>query len=128
MLRRTMVTSTALSLVFTASAPSFGQQQAQLGLEEITVTARRVEENLMTVPLAITAFSAATIETVNLKQVNDLALMTPSFTFVNQSGTSGRNQRGGGAATFRGLYLGGGNANVFTDGAPVQNVPADFGD
>src|SRR5687767_13998895 len=101
-LRRTLATSTAVILVMSAAAPAFAQQ-----LEEITVTARKVEENLMQVPLAITAFTGKDIEEMGIKQPTDLALITPSFTFVNQNGGSGRNDRSGASMVFRGLYLSG---------------------
>ena len=45
--RMTLASSTAVVLAM-AAAPVFAQQ-----LEEITVTARKVEENLMQVPIAI---------------------------------------------------------------------------
>jgi iron complex outermembrane receptor protein len=95
-----------------------------LSLEEVVVTARKVEENLMTVPLAITAFSAKDIEAQGIKQLGDVMLMTPSFNFVNQQGGSGRNDRSANALVFRGLFLAtnvGTNAGgqLFIDGAPV---------
>jgi iron complex outermembrane recepter protein len=112
-----LVTSGA-SLAQGSSAPS------GLELEEVTVTARKVEENLMTVPLAITAFSAEAIEDQGIKQLVDVMRMTPSFNFVNQQGGSGRNDRSANALVFRGLFLSnnvGVNAGgqLFIDGAPV---------
>jgi iron complex outermembrane recepter protein len=108
-------------------SPAQAQQQAQaqgLALEEIVVTARKVEENLMTVPIAITAFSSGDIEGMNIKQLNDIAMMTPSFNFVNQQGGSGRNDRSTNSLVFRGLFLNlnaGLNAGgqLFIDGSPV---------
>ncbi|MCB2108629.1 MAG: TonB-dependent receptor plug domain-containing protein, partial [Rhodobacteraceae bacterium] len=93
-------------------------------LEEIVVTARKREENLMEVPLAITAFSAVDIQSRNMKELNDISAFTPSFNFVNQQGGSGRNDRSSNALTFRGLYLGNNvglsaGGQLFIDGAPV---------
>jgi iron complex outermembrane receptor protein len=118
--------TTASILALSASA-AYAQQQAQaqgLALEEITVTARKVEENLMTVPLAVTAFSERDIEAIGIKQLNDVMLMTPSFNFVNQQGGSGRNDRSQNALVFRGLFLANnvglnGGGQLFIDGAPV---------
>ncbi|MDX2144546.1 MAG: TonB-dependent receptor [Rhodospirillaceae bacterium] len=110
---------------FTTSAMAQQQAQAQsIALEEIVVTARKREENLMEVPIAITAFSSRDIEAMNIKQLNDVSLMTPSFNFVNQQGGSGRNDRSANSLVFRGLFL---NLNaglsaggqLFIDGAPV---------
>ena len=98
--------------------------QASDGLDEIVVTARKREESLMEVPLAITAFSAESIESMGMAQLNDIQLYTPSLSFTNMQGGSGRNDRSSNALVFRGLSL---SANtgitaggqVFLDGAPV---------
>ncbi|MBL8645425.1 MAG: TonB-dependent receptor plug domain-containing protein, partial [Rhodospirillaceae bacterium] len=110
-----------------SASAAYAQQQAQaqsLALEEITVTARKVEENLMTVPVAVTAFSEKDIEAINIKQLTDVMLMTPSFNFVNQQGGSGRNDRGANALVFRGLFLASNvglsaGGQMFIDGAPI---------
>jgi iron complex outermembrane receptor protein len=118
----------ALSATTMLTAPSSAQttkQQAQSPmLEEIVVTARKREESLMEVPLAITAFSASDVEAMNIKQLGDIMVMTPSFHFVNQQGGSGRNDRSANALVFRGLFLAnnvGANAGgqLFIDGSPV---------
>ena len=49
------------------------------GLEEIVVTARRREERVQTVPLAVTAFSQASLEKAQIKEVHDLAQHVPSL-------------------------------------------------
>ena len=113
----------ALALQGGSAAMAQGSQGA-LTLEEITVTARRVEENLMTVPLAVTAFSDKDIEDSGIKQLTDIMRMTPNLNFVNQSGGSGRNERGQSSLVFRGLFLSNAGAlntggQLFVDGAPV---------
>ena len=55
-----------------AVAQTTGGQIAQL--EEITVTARRIEENLMQVPMAIAAVTAADIEAAGVKDLGNLSL------------------------------------------------------
>jgi iron complex outermembrane receptor protein len=49
------------------------------GLEEIVVTSRRREERVQTVPLAVTAFSQASLEKAGIKEVHDLAQHVPSL-------------------------------------------------
>ncbi len=94
------------------------------GLEEIVVTARKKEENLMEVPVAVTAFSAQDLEARDMEQLTDIQLYTPSFSFTNMQGGSARNDRSSNALVFRGLSLNG-NAGIFAggqlfiDGAPV---------
>jgi iron complex outermembrane receptor protein len=98
-------------------------------LEEVTVTARKVEENIMTVPLSITALSAKDIESRDLKDMQDVSLFQPSFHFVNQAGgASGFADRSEFLVTFRGLNAGTtgvfttGSGSVFIDGAPVVDA------
>ncbi len=132
MIIRDRLSALAAGLAIVAfTLPAAGTAQAQnqggsssLELEEVTVTARKVEENLMQVPIAVTAFTAKDIESQGIKQLNDVMRMTPSFNFVNQQGGSGRNDRSANALVFRGLFLSnnvGLNAGgqLFIDGAPV---------
>jgi iron complex outermembrane receptor protein len=56
------------------------------GLEEIVVTARRREERVQSVPLAITAFSQADIEQKHIEKVSDLGRTVPSLAIsISQS-------------------------------------------
>lgn len=64
-----------------AAAPAAAQF-----MEEIVVTARKVEESLQDVPLAITAFSAATIEAAGIRDLYDVAALTPGLSFFNAQG------------------------------------------
>jgi len=123
-LSRTSLIALGVALALPAAAQDKPAEEGGLILAEVTVTARKVEENLMTVPLAITAFSTKDIEAQGIKQLNDVMLMTPSFNFVNQQGGSGRNDRSANALVFRGLFLSGNvgtnaGGNLFIDGAPV---------
>ena len=52
---------------------------AQGGLEEIVVTARRVEENQQKVPLAITTLTAAALERKNVTSVTDIQYSVPNL-------------------------------------------------
>ena len=61
-------------------------QDGAVALEEIVVTARRVEERLQDVPLAITAFSAAEIQSAGIENLDDVANLTPGMTFSNLIG------------------------------------------
>lgn len=123
---RQIAAAIAAALVAPLASTAYAQQgdADAFGLEEIVVTARKVEENLMSVPISITAFSEREIEAAGMKDLSDVMRMTPSFNFVNQFGASGRNDRSTNSLVFRGLYL---NANaglnagglMFIDGAPV---------
>jgi iron complex outermembrane recepter protein len=58
-------------------------------IEEVVVTARRVEENLQDVPLAVTALSGRQLEKAGVEAVADLSKAVPS---VQISPTTGRKQ------------------------------------
>lgn len=58
----------------------------QLALDEIIVTARKVEERLVDVPLAITAITAEQIEERGIRNLDDVAANTPGLQFSNLIG------------------------------------------
>ncbi len=71
--------------VIVAPRPVIAQQGA---LEEIIVTARKREESVQDIPIAVSAFTADDIRELGILSVDDIALYTPGFSF--QSGF-GRN-------------------------------------
>ncbi|MDH3992844.1 MAG: TonB-dependent receptor plug domain-containing protein, partial [Gammaproteobacteria bacterium] len=58
-----------------------GQAQAQL--EEVIVTAQKREENVQSIPIAVTALSEATIRNANMLNMDDVARHVPGFTVTN---------------------------------------------
>lgn len=104
--------SLAIFLV-TASAAAFGYSQraaaqtsdqpsaATGGIEEIVVTARRREEKVQTVPLAITAFSGRDIEQKHIQELRDLGLHVPSLNV--EANASDANGLAPGQVRLRGL-------------------------
>jgi iron complex outermembrane receptor protein len=56
-----------------------GAAPASSGLEEIVVTARRREENLQKVPLAVTAISNATLQEQHIQTLQDIQYLVPSL-------------------------------------------------
>lgn len=68
--------SVAVALPTQAQAPDDG-----VALEEIVVTARKREENLLVVPLAITAVTNAQLERQGVKDVSGLISRDPSLNF-----------------------------------------------
>jgi iron complex outermembrane receptor protein len=59
---------------------------AQQGIEEIVVTARKREENLQDVPMAISAFTAEQLQNSQVDNITDLQKMTPNITVNETSG------------------------------------------
>jgi len=62
------------------------QAQTEDSIAEIVVTARKIEENLREVPLAITAFTADQIQSARINNLADLASLTPGLQFYNPFG------------------------------------------
>jgi iron complex outermembrane receptor protein len=63
-------------------------KSALTGLEEVTVTARRREESLQDVPIAVSAFSAEYIENVGAPDITWLQQSTPNLTLQVARGSN----------------------------------------
>lgn len=102
------------SAPFAYAAPAAAQEDGagERYRDEIVVTTRKREESLQTVPVAVTVFSAEQIESARITSVEDIALLTPGFTFAPLFG--------GGASTpvIRGqsTTIGEPNVGFFIDG------------
>ncbi len=78
-------------LVAGAAGPALSQTTGAapvVGLEEVTVTARRREESLQEVPLSISAFTAADIQRAGISNFADVAKLTPSLVFDQDFGAN----------------------------------------
>jgi iron complex outermembrane recepter protein len=96
MLRRSAKILTGVSLAalaFTATpvlaqaAPPAEETADDGGLTQITVTARKVAEDLQDVPVAVTAFSGDDLEKQNIQKVENLANFTPGLRIVQGQST-----------------------------------------
>jgi iron complex outermembrane recepter protein len=73
------------ALVLTAGLPAVAQQADQATaansdqLEEIVVTARRVEEREQATPISVTAVSADRLKSLDITRVNGIATVTPNL-------------------------------------------------
>jgi len=96
----------------------FAQESGAQTLDEVVVTARRREENLQEVPIAITAFSAADLELRSIENVEDLQVLVPNVD-IRGNGTSGGNSGGlairgipGVSRYIDGVHLSGGEGSL----------------
>lgn len=114
----TIVRGCVSSVIMLAAWPLFAQQTTgdTVALDEIVVTARRAEESLQKVPLSITAIGASDIEAMGIARVEDIAAMTPGFSFRNGFGRTLERP------VIRGMsnILGDPNAAFFIDGVFVN--------
>jgi len=78
-------------LAYAQSAPADQAQPAAAagGLEEVVVTARKRQENVQNVPVAITAISGAEMERKDLASLESIAQVTPQLVVVRGSSGSG---------------------------------------
>jgi len=77
-----MAGASALPLVYAAPAFAQGEGADDQYRDEMVVTTRKRTESLQTVPVAVTAFSAEEIESARITSIDDIALLTPGFTFA----------------------------------------------
>lgn len=101
-----------------ALAQSESAQDTGAGLEEIVVTARRVEENLQSTPVAVTALSAQVLEQRNMTDIRELAVAVPNLV-LQTSGANGGSQVP--AVFIRGL----GQADVVLTADPAVGIYVD---
>jgi len=76
--------------------PSYGQSTAKevsVLMEEIVVTARKREESIQDTPIAVSAFSGASLEARGIERIDGIAAITPNMTFsnINTNGGGGSN-------------------------------------
>ena len=116
-------TGMALGLVTCAIALGSVPAIAQTGgLEEIVVSARFREENLQKTPLAITAFTGASMEERNLTDVTQLDAFSPNTVIQPLGAGWGATE----AAFIRGVGLGD-NSLSFEPGVPIYIDDVYFG-
>lgn len=141
-MRKTTIDSFATSmLAVTVAIGTFATPQAALAADappaadaaeasasdsaEITVTARKREERLLEVPIAITALSSQEISQRGIVSVTDLVDNTPGINIT--SNNSGRNDRSFQQISLRGFTPSGTASTLtasFIDGVPVASASA----
>ncbi len=85
----------AAALALGVFAPMVHAQDAAVGaeteqntLDMITVTARKREETLQDVPIAVTAFTPETLDKLNIEDLSDLDAQVPNLTIYAARGSS----------------------------------------
>ena len=87
---------TALAALTAAATPAFAQDEAAAAVADapaaddsvITVTARRRAENLLDVPIAITAYSGEALENEGAIDISDIGDTTPNVTIESSRATN----------------------------------------
>ncbi len=123
---RPLVSAIAMSLLLSAGAAAAQSGQSETDparLDEIQVTARGVAESLQDTPLPITAISSKTIEKKGMTDVQDVAALSPSFSFRSPYGRTFDRPVIRGMSNIQGEA----NASFFIDGIFVQGDISGYG-
>lgn len=91
---KTKLLNYSVPALLSISAPLFSVTAFAQGvtqLEEVVVTARKVEENLQDTPVAVTALTEAGLERRMITNTTDLSRVTPNLQFTSYSPLSGNN-------------------------------------
>jgi iron complex outermembrane receptor protein len=117
--------SAAVALLVTTSPAS--AQDGAIALEEVVVTARKREESLQDVPVAISVFSADLLADANLFDVQDLYELTPGLQFDTNFGD--RNSSTPGVRGVQSLEIAPTRqkASTFIDGVPLVGQQGNLG-
>ncbi|PCI32144.1 MAG: TonB-dependent receptor [Alphaproteobacteria bacterium] len=74
-----MVLSTSLLATGLMTSSTFAAEEKSVGLEEIVITARKVSESLQDVPIAVSAFTADSLQKKGLSNISEIGDYTPSL-------------------------------------------------
>jgi iron complex outermembrane receptor protein len=90
-IRRALGRMLALAGAAALTMPAHAQDPGIHTLEEITVTARKVEENLQETPIAITAITGSALEERQVFRTDMLDQLVPNLQFANNAPLAGNN-------------------------------------
>lgn len=113
----------ALAGIGTAGTPSTVMAQDDaLTLEEIVVLARKREENIQEIPVAVTAITANQIQALDLQDLSEISKLTAGLVFDAEFG------RGSNRPVIRGQanILGDSGVSYFIDGVYINGSIADY--
>jgi iron complex outermembrane recepter protein len=94
-MKRTYLSLAIAAGIVAAAAPAGAQtaageegRVASTTLESVTITARKREETLQDVPVAVTAFTPEAIDKLNIRDIGDLNAFVPNLTVYAARGSS----------------------------------------
>jgi iron complex outermembrane receptor protein len=109
----------ACGTAFAENAADGGASSDASVLQEITVTATRRAEDINKVPVSITAYTPEQMDDQGVRQIDDLARLTPDLQFTHTSGAAGNNSSN---ISIRGVFsdVGAATTGVYIDDTPIQ--------
>ena len=111
-----VVLAAAIALVL-ADAAAMADENSDLA--EITVTATRRDEDINKVPVNVTAYSQPLMDDQGVRQIDDLARLTPDLQFTHAAGAAGNNSSN---ISIRGVFsdVGAATTGIYIDDTPIQ--------
>src|SRR5579883_2007860 len=108
-LRSIVRTGVPLASALVATLPAAHAQQALAGgsLQEIVVTAQKVQENLQSVPISVEAFDNRKLAQLSIVNLDDYVEFAPSISYMRSQGEGGNGQPGDSIVYIRGVVSGG---------------------
>jgi iron complex outermembrane recepter protein len=116
-----IIVAAAMMPALPVSVASAQDAEPALELEEVLVSARKREENLMQVPVAVSVMTSEAIEETGVSSLSDLSAFTPGLNLKSQ-GAGSIADRSLSRLVFRGLASSEGT--MFIDGAPYAGSGA----
>jgi iron complex outermembrane recepter protein len=113
-----------------ASAAGDTETASSGALEEVVVTATRRSERLQDVPISVLAFGQEKMDSQGLKNIDDLARLSPGVTFQRNGMSSAGNYNDEGSdINIRGVdsTAGTSTTGIYIDDSPIQTRHIGFG-
>jgi iron complex outermembrane receptor protein len=88
-MRKKLSVMISIAMIPLASLPVLAQTSGS-GLEEITVTAQRREQNLQEVPISVTAFSGEALARSNIRSASEYLGLAPNVSYTEDGQTGAR--------------------------------------
>jgi outer membrane receptor protein involved in Fe transport len=110
----------AASALFATSAVAEDTSTAQDGgLEQIIVTAERRTEDIQKVPITVTAYTQEQMDDLGIRDMDDIARLTPDVQFTHTSGVEGNNSSD---ISIRGVFsnVGAATTGIYINDTPIQ--------
>jgi outer membrane receptor protein involved in Fe transport len=93
-----------------------------VALQEVIVTAQKRSENILSVPISITAVSEAVLDQRGIKDIDDLSRLVPGVSLITPAAASTPQSTGVRVVSIRGISATAGSATtgIYVDDTPIQ--------
>jgi outer membrane receptor protein involved in Fe transport len=117
---RLLLGAASTTLLYTTSAVADDTSASpDVGLEQIIVTAQRRTEDVQKVPITITAYTQEQMDDLGIRDMDDIARLTPDVQFTHTSGVEGNNSSD---ISIRGVFsnVGASTTGIYINDTPIQ--------